>query len=251
MFSSVRKAIAAVIGVSCLSLIVCALCTGWFSDKSYQGDAAWAATDDGGGVRKASTELGSDSPKQLVGVELFLRMLNTGSQRFRLGINEIDRKWDVSYVPIILESMRFLPPRQRVAMIELMQSKTGQKHGVDLDQWYDWLWSQQYDPHPQYGQFKASLYQRIDRRFAEYFQDTDNATIRLDEIRWGGVVRDGIPPLKNPKMLRASDAKYLGDKDVVFGIELNGDARCYPKRILAWHEMFKDTIGGESVCGVY
>ena len=57
--------------------------------------------------------------------------------------------------------------------------------------------------------------------------------------------------MKNPKMLAAGDAKYLGDSDVVFGVELNGDARCYPKRILAWHEMFKDTIGGESVCGVY
>ena len=64
-------------------------------------------------------------------------------------------------------------------------------------------------------------------------------------------MRDGIPPLKNPKMLSVAEAKYLGDNDVVFGIKLNGDARCYPKRILAWHEMFKDTIGGESVCGVY
>ena len=52
-------------------------------------------------------------------------------------------------------------------------------------------------------------------------------------------------------MLPANDAHYLADTDVVFGIELNGDARAYPKRILAWHEMFKDTIGGESVCGVY
>ncbi|MGI9305345.1 MAG: DUF3179 domain-containing (seleno)protein, partial [Gammaproteobacteria bacterium] len=33
--------------------------------------------------------------------------------------------------------------------------------------------------------------------------------------------------------------------------ELNGDARAYPKRILAWHEMFVDKVGGEDVAGVY
>ena len=38
---------------------------------------------------------------------------------------------------------------------------------------------------------------------------------------------------------------------VVFGIAINGDERAYPKRILAWHEMFKDTIGGEHFTGVY
>ena len=38
---------------------------------------------------------------------------------------------------------------------------------------------------------------------------------------------------------------------MIFGIEINGDVRAYPKRILAWHEMFVDTIGGESIAGVY
>ena len=77
----------------------------------------------------------------------------------------------------------------------------------------------------------------MDERFPEYFKETGNPKIRMDEIRWGGVRRDGIPPLKDPEMLSAAEADYLSDSDVVFGIELNGDARCYPKRILAWHEM--------------
>ncbi|MDE0406582.1 MAG: DUF3179 domain-containing (seleno)protein, partial [Alphaproteobacteria bacterium] len=28
-------------------------------------------------------------------------------------------------------------------------------------------------------------------------------------------------------------------------------ARAYPKRILGWHEMFVDTVGGVPVAGVY
>ena len=37
----------------------------------------------------------------------------------------------------------------------------------------------------------------------------------------------------------------------MFGLSVNGDARAYPKRILAWHEMFVDTVGGVPVAGVY
>ncbi|MEM7296655.1 MAG: DUF3179 domain-containing (seleno)protein [Bacteroidota bacterium] len=43
----------------------------------------------------------------------------------------------------------------------------------------------------------------------------------------------------------------MEDDHKVFGIEVNGDFRAYPKRILAWHEMFVDEVGGVPVCGVY
>ncbi|MEL6898810.1 MAG: DUF3179 domain-containing protein, partial [Planctomycetota bacterium] len=66
-----------------------------------------------------------------------------------------------------------------------------------------------------------------------------------------GVRRDGIPPLTNPNTLSARQAEYLADSDVVFGVSINGDARCYPKRILAWHEMVRDTVGGVPINGVY
>ncbi len=34
-------------------------------------------------------------------------------------------------------------------------------------------------------------------------------------------------------MIAAADADYLAGTDVIFGIEINGEARAYPKRILA------------------
>ena len=52
-------------------------------------------------------------------------------------------------------------------------------------------------------------------------------------------------------MISAEEATYLKDDHVVFGIAVNGDVRAYPKRILAWHEMFTDTIGGVDIAGVY
>ena len=191
------------------------------------------------------------SEKKLVSIEQFLRLLRSDTRGIEKILEQVEQNWDISYVPMMLEVGRFLQPSQRALVLHKLETKTGQKFGADFDGWMQWNWRQKYEQHPEYASFKAILYSKIDPRFAEYFVKTEGATIRLDEVRWGGVIRDGIPPLKNPKMLTVAQADYLSDTDVVFGIELNGDARCYPKRILAWHEMFKDTIGGESVCGVY
>ena len=98
--------------------------------------------------------------------------------------------------------------------------------------------------HPRYAAFKAALYSFVDPRFSAYFEDVGEPLIRLDEIAWGGVRQDGIPPLRNPAMLAADEIGYLEDHHIVFGISVNGDARAYPKRILAWHEMFVDVVGG-------
>lgn len=194
---------------------------------------------------------GQESDKELLSEWLFLGLISGTERQNADTLAHVSAKWDISYVPMLLEGSRFLPARQRAQVMALLREKTAQNFEGDFDRWMQWNWSQEFEAHPGYASFKSGLYQSIDSRFPEYFQQTENATIRLDEIRWGGVKRDGIPPLKNPIMLAAQNANYLADTDVVFGIELNGDARAYPKRILAWHEMFKDTIGGESVCGVY
>ncbi len=38
---------------------------------------------------------------------------------------------------------------------------------------------------------------------------------------------------------------------VVFGVVINGQARAYPKRIIAWHEMVLDRLGGVELALVY
>jgi len=182
----------------------------------------------------------------------YLSLLSRSPEVVDRSLAAIDKDWHSGSPIMLVEVSRFVPSRATLAKtFAILESKTGQKFGPDLDAWHQWIWSQKAEPHPGYAAFKSRLYSRIDPRFAEYFVDADNLNIRLDQIQWGGVRRDGIPPLKDPKMLAAADADYLSDSDVVFGIDLGGDPRCYPNRILAWHEMFKDTIGGESVCGVY
>ena len=165
----------------------------------------------------------------------------------------IDAHWKAEFIPQLLEIMSV--PRSDYILqrtIDLLTRKTGQEFGSNLNDWYFWLWNQPEKLLPHYADFKADLYKQIDPRFAKYFRARQSsARIRLDEVRWGGVLQDGIPPLRDPEMIPASQATYLEDGNIIFGIEINGDARAYPKRILAWHEMFTDTIGGIDIAGVY
>jgi hypothetical protein len=139
--------------------------------------------------------------------------------------------------------------RQRI--LALLERATGESFGADIERWWLWVWETDPGTHPDYAEFKGTLYGSIDPSFRDYFDDTPPATIRLDEIRWGGVARDGIPPLDLPMLIPAARARYLDDDNVVFGVVTAGKARAYPKRILGWHEMVKDTIVGEHFTGVY
>ena len=165
----------------------------------------------------------------------------------------IESYWKAEFIPQLLEIMSV--PRSQYTWqktIELLTRKTGQDFGRNTNDWYFWLWNEPEKLLPHYGNFKADLYGQVDPKFATYFRERQpSARIRLDEIRWGGVLQDGIPPLRDPEMIPAKQATYLDDDNIVFGIEINGDVRAYPKRILAWHEMFTDTIGGVDIAGVY
>ena len=138
-----------------------------------------------------------------------------------------------------------------VTLLRFLEQQTGQQLGQNLGGWNDWVWAQPYEPHPDYAFLKGQWYSQIDPAFADFFPRGAASAIRLDEIEWGGVAVNGIPPLEHPDRLAAADAGYLADDHVVFGIAMNGEARAYPKRILAWHEMALDRVGGVELTIVY
>ena len=53
------------------------------------------------------------------------------------------------------------------------------------------------------------------------------------------------------KLIDAKDADYLLGTALVFGVSINGDTRAYPLRIMGWHEMFNEVIGGVPVALAY
>lgn len=146
------------------------------------------------------------------------------------------------------------PTRESLARARLLQflgARTGQRFDADLSRWRQWMWTLPYAPHPEYAQFKSAVYGRIDPRMQRFFPTQVQSAIRLDEIDWGGVPVNGIPPLSYPKVLAAANATFLRDGNLVFGVVVNGEARAYPKRILAWHEMAIDRLGGVEITVVY
>lgn len=184
--------------------------------------------------------------------QLFVDLLSADAKTTQQNIEAIDKNWTQSMLPMALEVLRFSRSRDlNQQLINLLITHTGQDFGYKTNDWYQWWWSLPEARHPHYAAFKSLLYREVDARFEFYFANDRATTARLDEIRWGGVKQDGIPPLRQPTMIEAASVDYLADSDVIFGVEINGDARAYPKRILAWHEMFVDTIGGTEFAGVY
>lgn len=68
----------------------------------------------------------------------------------------------------------------------------------------------------------------------------------------GGPGKDGIPSIDEPRFQSADAADdYLDDGDLVIGVYRNGEARAYPQRIVVWHEIVNDEIGGDPLAVTY
>ncbi len=103
-----------------------------------------------------------------------------------------------------------------------------------------------------YVEFKHALIAGRLSEMAAFIDPSSARTIDAREVAWGGVVVDGIPPLEFPTQVSAEDADgWINESDAVIGVSINGDARAYPIRIIAWHEMVNDTIGGVPVSLAY
>ena len=108
------------------------------------------------------------------------------------------------------------------------------------------------DETPLYVEFKHRLIEGIQEDMGAFLDPDKPRTISAQEIFWGGVTVDGIPPLEHPNFITPDEAAaWIGPKDRVIGVEINGDARAYPRRIIDWHEMVNDTVGGVPVSLAY
>ncbi|MCH8893443.1 MAG: DUF3179 domain-containing protein [Chloroflexi bacterium] len=95
--------------------------------------------------------------------------------------------------------------------------------------------------------FRAEL---DDARFDTRGWDTDFSrhTVAFADIFSGGVGRDGIPPIDNPRFESIEEAEaVMNDLEPVVTFKINGEARAYPLAILTWHEIINDVVGGEPV----
>lgn len=99
----------------------------------------------------------------------------------------------------------------------------------------------------------ASLVAANPDRWRSEWPDTDfsKRSIDLDEIMSGGPPKDGIPSIDDPKFVTVAEVDNLAPTEPVIGLTINGDARAYPLRVLTWHEIVNDTVGGVPVAVTY
>jgi len=81
--------------------------------------------------------------------------------------------------------------------------------------------------------------------------DFSKRSIDLKEILSGGPSKDGIPSIDKPVFKKIAEITDITDQEPVIGFAINGDARAYPLRILMWHEIVNDTVGGVPVTVTY
>lgn len=81
--------------------------------------------------------------------------------------------------------------------------------------------------------------------------DLSKASIPIAEIHAGGPPRDGIPSIDRPQFEKAAEADWMRPEDLVVGVTVGEDRRAYPLRILVWHEIVNDTVGGKPVAVTY
>jgi hypothetical protein len=92
---------------------------------------------------------------------------------------------------------------------------------------------------------------QVDRWIAEGWRtDFTRIEVDLNEIR-SIIPRDNIPAIDNPLFIPVAEEAQLVDREPVIGLIINGDARAYPLRIMMWHEIANDVVGGTPVVVTY
>ena len=171
------------------------------------------------------------------------------------GVQAMVATGDPSYIPVLVDYLRFsglLGEDNRNTIIRALFDLSGAAPDElkGSAQFWDW-WVRWVGKHSEingpdeYHGFKGRLFSRmVDPDQSDFIHSGVETRIRVEEIVWGGVPRDGIPDLTNPRVISPQEAGYLFDDDRVFGVSFNGEHRAYPLRILNAHEMANDVVGG-------
>ena len=173
-----------------------------------------------------------------------------------LALDEIVESKDPRLVWIISDMMRFASERQLHTTLANAASKLlgiklqSQNHwGIVTDHLIAW----DIPAPPDYLQAKRTIFTSVVPGWEKIFVE---GNIDWRHVSWGGVLIDDrkydktndpcncIPAADNPTVSSAKDATWLKDEDIVFGIEVNGEYRAYPRRIMEVREMVNDTLGG-------
>ena len=176
-----------------------------------------------------------------------------------IALSEIAASGDPRLVWIITDLMRFSSaPWLSSALSDAASTLLG-KEFVNQHNWgiiTDHMMAWEIPAPPNYLEAKRAIFTNVLPGWENIFVEGD---IDWRFVSWGGVPIDArpydmtdescncIPAADNPPVSSAAEATWLKDDDIVFGIEVNGEYRAYPRRIMEVREMVNDTLGGRDL----
>ena len=177
----------------------------------------------------------------------------------RIALDEIKASGDPRLAWVVTDMMRFT---WRAAFDDALADTASTLLGIELDtpqRWHeltDHLIAWDIPSYPGYLETKRAIFTRFVPGWERIFVEGD---IDWRLVSWGGVLIDDrpydetdmpcncIPAADNPEVSTAEEATWLDDDDIVFGIEVNGAYRAYPRQIMEVREMVNDTLGGRDL----
>lgn len=81
--------------------------------------------------------------------------------------------------------------------------------------------------------------------------DLSNLTVPEEHLLRGGPPKDAIPALTNPETVAVDEADFLQGDDRIVAVSMHEESRAYPIRMLNWHEIVNDELGGVPIAVVY
>jgi hypothetical protein len=58
-------------------------------------------------------------------------------------------------------------------------------------------------------------------------------------------------PLRSSSYVKVADTGFVRDPDMVLAVKINNEAVAYPVRLMAYHHVVSDTVGGTPICATY
>jgi hypothetical protein len=205
-----------------------------------------------------------DGPLDPVTTALLDRIFAAPEQQLDTdAIRELGSTGDARVAWLLADLLRFVQsgPNHEAAVASFEQlTGTVVDHGDPWNVVTDRLIAWDLPPPPGYVEWKARLFTIVEPGWAPFFADAD-ADIDWRLVSWGGVPIDDrpldqvdapcprgcIPALNDPATTDANGGSWYPDHFVVFGVEVGGEARAYPKNIMEVHEMVNDTVGGRRI----
>jgi hypothetical protein len=175
------------------------------------------------------------------------------------GLEKIAASGDPRLAWIISDLLRFVSGGGMTDTLAETASRLLQKDMTGPNPWgsvTDHLIAWEIPAPPEYLEAKRAIFTNLVPGWERIFVEGE---IDWRMVSWGGVLIDDrpfdqtdaecncIPAADNPEVTSAAEATWLKDDDVVFGVEVNGEFRAYPRQIMEVREMVNDTLGGRDL----